>query len=200
MGLRGLPAQSMVRPQHSSRDASVGALIFLSWRAIPRSWRNFRRMPSSSTSKWRDADQLICRRRLCQRCCVRQQTSRTQRSQRHDHRRFPPRIPASRVRGCLRTGRASAVDTNPVAGLSSQLPQDPEPDRSQARCRVQPADCIPALLPRAPQTRRPNATQSPIDKLKSLPPVQRLLAPPDKQRTMVLAGPGGAFALLMISS
>lgn len=113
----------------------------------------------------------------------------------------PPSVPPSSP-GVPSADRPASEDPLPLdgnqgPGLSAQL--KPVGVSSQLGIIPGPASGLhPAALPPPSPASTPNAAPSPIDKLKALPPVQRFLALPDKQRTMILAGIGGGFALLMI--
>jgi hypothetical protein len=90
----------------------------------------------------------------------------------------------------------SPQDGSPIAGMSSQML--PLGAGSHPGLLPSPASGLhPAALPPPSPASQPGSG-SPIDKLKMLPPVQRFLALPDKQRTLIVGIAGGAVALLMI--
>ncbi len=86
----------------------------------------------------------------------------------------------------------STLDGGSVAGLSAQLRTLSPGTQPGAASGLHPA----ALPPLSPASQP--GTGSPLDKLKSLPPVQRFLALPAKQRTVMLGAGGGVLALLLI--
>ncbi len=106
------------------------------------------------------------------------------------------------VREMLQSGDAlppeelSPQDGSPIAGMSSQML--PLGAGSHPGLLPSPASGLhPAALPPPSPASQPGSG-SPIDKLKMLPPVQRFLALPDKQRTLIVGIAGGVLALLMI--
>ena len=90
----------------------------------------------------------------------------------------------------------STLDGGSVANLSAQL--RPLGSASQPGLIPGPASGLhPAALP-PPSPHSQPGTGSPLDKLKALPPIQRLLALPEKQRNLIVGIAGSVVALLFI--
>ena len=194
-GLSGLPAQSMVRPSipaampPSALDIPVVAGDSAQLAELPSDASRAAPQMATLISDLSSASLSALLRPPANQQNPAQPASRPP--------SVPPSNPSQPSSDAYAPEELAPIDTNPMANLSSQL--RPIGAGSQPSLMPGPASGLhPAALPPPSPASTPNATQSPIDKLKSLPPVQRLLALPDKQRTMVLAGLGGAFALLMI--